>query len=119
MKSLVWSPKEYYHVTTKEAWESIQKEGLVPRIGERSKKIREPIPAVYLFESEAAMLDAVHNWLGEEFEDAYGEDCDMVVLKVMPPAGILLDESVAAEFEVRCYEPIPKECIEFVSDDDF
>lgn len=103
----------YYHITTPAAWEQIQKEGLVPQIGERSQKVQEPYPAVFLFDSRAAMEDAYFNWLSEEFNEP-----ELVVLSVVPPRGTLLDESVACDGEVRCYDTIPPECISFLGSDD-
>ena len=111
--ALIHVDKSYFHVTTPEAWTKIQKEGLVPQIGERSMEIGEPLPAVFLFESEEAMNDALGSWLGAEFED----DEPLVALEVKPPAGMPLDEGVSCPWEARCYDVIPPECITMYDND--
>ena len=104
----------YYHITTPSAWEKIQQEGLIPQLGERSKKVNEQWPAVFLFESRAAMEDAYFGWLGDEYE----KETKLVILAVKPPKGLVLDESVACAGEVRCYNSLPPECITFLGCDD-
>ena len=104
----------YYHITTPSAWEKIQQEGLIPQLGERSKKVNEQSPAVFLFESRAAMEDAYFGWLGDEYE----KETKLVILAVKPPKGLILDESVACAGEVRCYNSLLPECITFLGYDD-
>lgn len=67
-----------YHVTTQEAINSIQKEGLCPRIGPRSTLVNEPYPRVYFFINQQDAEDAISNWLGELID----EDEKIFVLKV-------------------------------------
>lgn len=106
--------EKYFHVTTETAWEKIQKEGLIPMIGERSQEVGEPVPAIFLFDSKESMEDALWGWLGDELED---ED-SIVILKVSLPKGYFLDEGVSCDFEVRGYKPIPPEYIEKAEDID-
>ena len=103
----------YFHVTTPDAWKKIQKEGLIPQIGERSQMVGEAFPAVFLFESEQAMHDALGSWLGAEFEG----DEPLVALEVKPPAGMFLDEGVSCPWEVRSYDSIPPEFITLYDSD--
>ena len=103
----------YYHITTPAAWTKIQQDGLIPQLGERSQMVHEPNPAVFLFESRAAMEDAYFDWI----ESVYENEPELVILAVRPPKGMLLDESVACEGEVRCYKTIPPECITFLGSD--
>lgn len=72
-----------WHITPIDNVESILKEGLQPRIGERSRAIGEEIPAVYLFSSVDAFLDA--QWIGDVFD----EDAKLAILHVAIPANDL------------------------------
>lgn len=49
----------YYHITLADNVRVIKGEGLIPSIGERSAKLKEPRPAVYLFTSKEASEDAL------------------------------------------------------------
>jgi hypothetical protein len=57
-----------YHVTPASNLLSILERGLIPAIGERSKKI-EDVPYVFLFASKDDLETALYQWLGQEFED--------------------------------------------------
>ena len=107
---------KYFHVTTMSNWEKIKNEGLIPCVGARSQKIGESFPAVFLFESEESMRDAMWGWLGEEFEDSDEAD-EAICLKVELPEGFPLDEGVSCEYEVRSYQKIPPEYISFYTDE--
>lgn len=100
------TPRIYYHVTPFGNIDSILREGLLPLTGERSIKIGEIEPAVYLFESFAACEDALMGWLGEEFED-YGK---LVVFEINLPRCMEVVTS-AADYEVLVKQPIPSNCI--------
>ena len=50
------------------------KVGLEPRIGERSKEIGETEKAVYLFPTIDDMNCALGQWLGDWYNDEYGEN---------------------------------------------
>jgi len=74
-----------YHVTETHCIEPIMNEGLMPRIGERSDALGEPVARVYLFSCIEAVNDALLNWLGEWFEDKSeetGEPVDLSILEI-------------------------------------
>jgi hypothetical protein len=68
-----------FHVTLESNLKSIKKHGLVPKIGERSQKLGESCPAVYLFINIEECHNALSNWLGEEYDDI---EEDLVILEV-------------------------------------
>lgn len=108
----VFAKQMFFHVTPLENVESIRKKGLVPQIGERSAEIGETEENVYLFTSYEAMDNALMNWLGEWYNERYGEDCELAVLKILVPPEIeVVDEGVS--YEVVCKERIPSEYISF------
>lgn len=100
--------RTYYHVTPQENMASIRAEGLIPQVGERSKKLSEP-PSVFLFPTIEDMETALGSWLGEEFED-YEEE--LVSLKISLPANFLL-EPPEVNWERVSRITIPPEYIEF------
>lgn len=55
-----------YHVTPTKNVPSIMTYGLQPKLGARSEKAGEIIPAIYLFRFAADVKDSVTNWLGDE-----------------------------------------------------
>lgn len=65
-----------WHVTPVENLQKILVEGLIPAIGDRSRKIAEVTPKVHLFSSFSDFQDA--NWLWDEFE----EDQQLALLHV-------------------------------------
>lgn len=105
-------PGCYYHVTLLKQVPTIQKEGLIPQIGDRSKDFGEEEAAVYLFPSQEHMTDALENWLGEWFDSHYGPDEPLAFLKVKLPDTIQVYDS-DAEFEKLCKTVIPPNCISF------
>lgn len=106
------SESVYYHVTLMENVPSIRNSGLLPQIGERSEELGETEEAIYLFPSKEDMDNALMNWLGEWYNEEYGEDCDLAILEVRLPEEIsLIDEGVG--YEVVCKEKIPAECIRY------
>lgn len=108
----VFAKQMFFHVTSMENVKSIRENGLVPQIGERSAEIREREENIYLFTSYEAMDNALMNWLGEWYNENYGDECELAVLKVLiPPEIEIIDEGVG--YEVICRERIPAECIEF------
>lgn len=80
-----------YHVTPRRNLKRILSEGLIPRVGPRSKRLGEIEPAIYVFTSMAGVEDALMNWLGDEFADS----TPVVVLRITLPQGAS-DESAAA-----------------------
>lgn len=69
----------FYHVTPAQNLDGILKEGLRPRIGERSQEIGESGPVIYLFTEYEAMNDAMLGWMADCFDDY---ENDMIVLEV-------------------------------------
>lgn len=74
--------EEYgYHVTPTRNLKRILTNGLVPKIGPRSKAMGERHKATYLFKSQEHAHDGVANWLGDHFKD----DTPLSLLKVKIP----------------------------------
>ena len=97
-----------YHVTLLENLESIKKHGLIAKIGPRSKKIGEPVSAIYLFPDLDYANDAVVNWLGDEFDD----DEDLIIL----PVNVTEDDVERApdiDYERVSLADIPAKLIDF------
>lgn len=83
-----------YHVTLAENLTSILREGLQPRIGERSAELGEEVPRVYLFPSREDCETALSSWLGECFEDV---DENGLVILAIDVGGLTLDSDVEYE----------------------
>lgn len=60
---------KYYHVTPYQNIDSIMQNGIIPQIGPLSKKLREPHPAVFLFNDIISAEEAIMNWYGNEFSE--------------------------------------------------
>ena len=105
----------FYHTTLVENRESIFEKGLIPQIGERSIQI-ETEEAVWLFNSVEDLDNALMNWLGEEIEETYGEDAEMVTFKITLPADFPV-EGEEGMFERFTRQRIPPEYIEFFRED--
>ena len=104
--------RKYYHVTRIENLSSIAKSGLIPQIGERAEELGEPEPAIYLFPSKSDMNTALSSWLGEWYDEHYGEDCALAFLEITLPEIMLVFQTEAA-FECVCKQTIPPEVITF------
>ena len=76
---------EYYHVTLSKSVKSILNKGLIPKLGERSLEIGEKEKLIFLFPSEEDMECAVMQWLGDWYEDKYGENVKLSCLKINLP----------------------------------
>lgn len=90
-----------FHVTLRDNLQAIQRQGLIPRIGERSAQLGEIVPRVYLFPDREACDNAMANWLGQCFEDV--EEGGLVILEV-DVSGLHLKSD--AEFELACQSEI-------------
>lgn len=101
--------KEFYHVTLKKNELKILNEGLIPQIGDFSSMAGESVKSIFLFRSIEDLDNALSNWLGEEFDDKYGEDCPLVVFKISLPENIWVDNN---EFESTYYDIIDPKYIE-------
>ena len=96
--------KIYYHVTTRSNYKIIEKEGLLPKMGERSSKIESELK-IFMFSNKDAMTDAVMNWLGDEFD----EEEELVVLKISLPADFPVQHN---GFEATTDKSIPPQYIQ-------
>lgn len=104
--------KTYFHVTLMENVPSILEHGLVPQIGERAEEFGETEPAIYLFPSKDDMNNALYNWLGEWYNDNYGEDCELAILHIRLGKNVPVFQT-EAEYERICKVVIPPEAISF------
>lgn len=107
--------KTYFHVTLMDNVPSILEHGLVPQIGERAADLGESEPAVYLFPSEEDLNNALYNWLGEWYNDNYGEDCELAILHVRLNENTPVFQT-EAEYERICKVVIPAEVITFYNE---
>jgi hypothetical protein len=104
-------PDLAYHVTPATNLSSILKDGLRPSIGERSKRLGETRPAVYLFTRPEALEDALVNWLGEAFDD----ETTLSILRV-DLNGLTISDS-SAGYELVCLEGIPSSALSIAVED--
>lgn len=107
----------YFHVTPAKNLDSILKNGLEIRTGERSLANHESQDAVFLFPSFSEMENALYNWLGAEFED---ED-DLIIFQIDIPKGFPVyrntDSNGELMYEAYTYENIPPAYITAVYDE--
>ena len=104
-----------FHVTPKENIKSILKSGLIPKIGYRSQKINEDVPAVYLFTTIEECHNALLNWLGEEFEDVD----ELLILEVdIDDTYIELDNNGDIFFEIVVTKTVGVEKIKEIYTED-
>lgn len=107
--------KAFYHATTFENASSIARTGLVPTIGANSEAVEEPVPAVFLFASKTDLENALGSWLGELFEEN-----ELAILRVMLSDAFVrehCEKTENADWEIRCFEAIPPENIEFFDEE--
>jgi hypothetical protein len=105
-------PERVYHVTPSENLDSIMSKGLLPQIGDRTRKIVDEKPAIYCFPDKNAMEDAMMNWLGDEFD----EDEALALLEIYT-AGLKGQVTEGAEYEVAITSAIPPQNIRIISRD--
>jgi len=105
------SARTLYHVTPARNLRAIMRDGLIPKIGRRAQKLKEPVAGIYLFHSTAEASDAVANWLGDEF----GEDTQLALLAVNVPNDAQTTEG--AGFETILTTRVPPQSITIVSRD--
>ena len=77
------------------------RDGLQPRIGERSAELGEPVPRVYLFPSREDCDTALCSWLGECFD---GVDEGGLVILCVDLQGVQRVSEVP--YEITVLEPI-------------
>lgn len=100
-----------YHVTPVQNLKKIMQDGLVPRHGVRSRKIKEPTPAIYLFPSLADVDAAISGWMGNTFSD----EARLALLAVTLPSNVSMRSDV--EYERAIHSPIPPENIRVLTRD--
>ena len=101
----------YFHITPVENLPAILREGLQPRLGERSQMLGEPEPAIYLFTSADAVDDASMNWLGDYFD----EEEALAVLAVDLSEDFPGDAENGFEFVTT--RPVPPDCLSVMTED--
>lgn len=101
--------KTLYHATYQKNLPSIEKDGLLLQVGERSALMNES-PGIFLFPNYEDCEHALMNWLGEEFED-FDEEEPVITLEVTLPADFALEEIV--EWERVARASIPPDYIRF------
>lgn len=106
----------FFHVTPMENVQNIMEHGLVPQIGERSGAQGEETPAIYLFPTRDDMDNALSNWLGEWFEDAYCPDAELAVIKVSLPKDVYVHYDRTVLYECYVTEPIPSKQLFFFTE---
>lgn len=110
------SSKYYYHVTHKDNYKAIMKEGLIPSIGKRSEELGESFDAVWLFPTIEDKDNAMGQWLGDWYNDEYGEEVELVSLKIILPANHEVYD-LGAGYEVFSLGSIRPECIEYLKEE--
>lgn len=106
----------FFHVTPIENVQNIMERGLVPQIGERSCAHGEESPAIYLFPTMDDMVNALSNWLGEWFEDAYGPNVELAIVKAFIPPDIYVHYDPSVAYECYVTEPIPPKQLFFFTE---
>lgn len=99
-----------WHATPTENLDAILREGLMPRIGPRSRDYGEIEPAVYLFPDLAAVEAGASSWM----EDAFGPEAALALLRVDLSGW---PDVSAAGFELVCRSPVPASRISVASPD--
>jgi hypothetical protein len=94
-----------YHITLARNIQHVMADGLIPRVGPRSRKLKEPRPAIYLFPTLEDAETAYSHWLSDEFS----ETTRLALLKVSIPHTI--EVHTDAPFECHVYDPIPAVCL--------
>lgn len=95
-----------FHITRAKDVPSILASGLEPRIGPRSRRVCEFIPAVFLFKDRNSIEDGVMNWLGDFFK----EDEPLAILEINIPSEYTLADSPHS-WEIKLYDLIPPQYI--------
>lgn len=108
--------KCYFHVTLMENVPSIQINGLIPSIGDRSQEFGETEAVSFLFPSEEDMENALSNWLGDWYVCNYGDDCALAILHIHLPHDFPVFDN-GSGFEFISKTTIPPECISFFDEE--
>ncbi len=103
--------RTFYHMTLARNVNKVLSDGLIPRRGPRSRKMKEGDAAIYLFPTIKDAELAYTSWLGNEFAD----ETKLALLKVTVPHTMEIHSD--APYECHVYEPIPPSCISVQSAD--
>lgn len=95
-------PPVVYHVTPTANVGSIMSNGLQPTIGPRSSQIPGEKSAIYCFADRTSLIDALMNWLGDQFDDSE----ELAELEINTE-GLKGRYTKHAEFEIAILSPIP------------
>ena len=99
-----------WHVTFKRKVPSILRQGLEPRVGKRSRSVKEKVPAIYVFPDPTSLEDALTNWLGDEIPDA-----KLSILELIVPEDWINHDNL--RWEARILRPVPPNMIKVVVPD--
>jgi len=105
------APRTVYHVTPARNLSRIRSEGLIPRVGARSKRLGEKVPAVFVFPTIDDVDVAMDQWLLDEFP----ESTRLALLKVDLPPDLPCHSDV--EYEIGVRAPIPPCALTVLSTD--
>lgn len=111
VESIDHHDRTFYHVTLTDNLPSIMERGLVPTVGERSKKVAEG-SAVFLFPDEDHAADALGGWLGDQFEDDDDIHFALIEVTLLPDMVVHKSEGIDWEYWVR--DVIPPQCLRVV-----
>lgn len=100
-----------WHVTPKTMVGRILRQGLLPKVGPRSRSAKETLPAIYVFPDFLALEDGISNWLG----DAFDENTALSVLELTVPRDWLHQDAV--RYECTITQPVPAERIKLLIPD--
>ena len=100
-----------FHLTPSRQVPKILKDGLLPKLGPRSRKAGEPYPAIFFFPTKDDLIGGYCSW----FESCFSEDARIALLAVNIADGIASRSDVAYEFCIR--EAIATDNIEVLSRD--
>lgn len=107
--------RTFYHVTLYDNVKSILTQGLIPKSGTRSEVMGDH--GIFMFPSIDDMNNALMNWLGEEYEEKYGEGVDLAALSITLPNNFPAAPTFTGDssWEWSTQEPIPAKYIKFLS----
>jgi hypothetical protein len=98
-----------YHATLKKHVPKIMKDGLLPKIGARSKSAGEKAKAIYVFPDWTSMIDGITNWLGDEIPYA------MSILELTIPSDWMTHDNL--RWEATISQIVPPDHIRVIVDD--
>ena len=93
----VWHVVDAHHAA------DVMRQGLIPRIGARSRRARENKAAVYVFPDWTSLVDGLTNWLGE------ASNYRQAILELRVPKSWLVHHNIRLEATIE--RPVPPEMI--------